>query len=93
MTDDDKRRSRPERPAGRSPRDAPLGRGQRQDQGERPIWQQRVEMQRDPNREKSPLIPESITPNDVDMWFGFSSRPLLPKTLKWLPGTWQWSLY
>jgi hypothetical protein len=24
-------------------------------------------MQRDPNREKSPLIPESITPNDVDM--------------------------
>ena len=67
MTDDDKRRSRPQRPAGRSPRDAPLGRGQRQDQGERPIWQQRVEMQRDPNREKSPIIPESITPNDVDM--------------------------
>jgi len=67
MTDDDKRRSRPERPTGRSPRDAPAGRGQRQDQSERPIWQQRVEMQRDPNREKSPLIPESITPNDVDM--------------------------
>ena len=67
MTDDDKRRSRPERPARRSPRDAPAGRGQRQEQGERPIWQQRVEMQRDPNREKSPLIPESITPNDVDM--------------------------
>ena len=67
MTDDDKRRSRPERSTGRSPRDAPAGRGQRQDQGERPIWQQRVEMQRDPNREKSPLIPESITPNDVDM--------------------------
>lgn len=67
MTDDDKRRSRPERPTGRSPRGAPAGRGQRQDQSERPIWQQRVEMQRDPNREKSPLIPESITPNDVDM--------------------------
>ena len=67
MADDDKRRSRPERPAGRSPRDAPAGRSQRQDQGERPIWQQRVEMQRDPDREKSPIIPESITPNDVDM--------------------------
>ena len=67
MTDDDKRRSRPERPAGRSPRDAPAGRGQRQEPGERPIWQQRVEMQRDPDREKSPIIPESITPNDVDM--------------------------
>ena len=67
MTDDDKRRSRPERPAGRSPRDAPAGRGQRQEAGERPIWQQRVEMQRDPDREKSPIIPDSITPNDVDM--------------------------
>lgn len=67
MTDDEKRRSRPERPARRDSRDAPAGRGQRQDHGERPIWQQRVEMQRDPNREKSPIIPESITPNDVDL--------------------------
>ena len=67
MTDDDNRRSRPERPARRSPRDAPAGRGQRQEAGERPIWQQRVEMQRDPDREKSPIIPDSITPNDVDM--------------------------
>ena len=67
MTDDDNRRSRPERPAGRSARDAPAGRGQRQEAGERPIWQQRVEMQRDPDREKSPIIPDSITPNDVDM--------------------------
>jgi hypothetical protein len=67
MTDDDNRRSRPERPSGRSPRDAPAGRGQRQEAGERPIWQQRVEMQRDPDREKSPIIPDSITPNDVDM--------------------------
>ena len=67
MTDDDNRRSRPERPAGRPPRDAPAGRGQRQEAGERPIWQQRVEMQRDPDREKSPIIPDSITPNDVDM--------------------------
>jgi hypothetical protein len=67
MTDDDKRRSRPERPAGRPQRDAPAGRGQRQEAGERPIWQQRVEMQRDPDREKSPIIPDSITPNDVDM--------------------------
>ena len=67
MTDDDKRRSRPERPARRPERDAPAGRGQRREEGERPVWQQRVEMQRDPNREKSPIIPEEITPNDVDI--------------------------
>jgi hypothetical protein len=67
MTDDDNRRSRPERPAVRPQRDTPAGRGQRQEAGERPIWQQRVEMQRDPDREKSPIIPDSITPNDVDM--------------------------
>ena len=79
MTDDDKRRSRPQRPAGRSPRDAPAGRGQRQDQGERPIWQQRVEMQRDPNREKSPIIPESITPNDVDMVVRVQLKTLTPE--------------
>lgn len=79
MTDDDKRRSRPERPARRSPRDAPAGRGQRQDQDERPIWQQRVEMQRDPNREKSPLIPESITPNDVDMVVRVQLKTLTPE--------------
>jgi hypothetical protein len=79
MTDDDKRRSRPQRPAGRSPRDAPAGRGQRQEQGERPIWQQRVEMQRDPNREKSPIIPESITPNDVDMVVRVQLKTLTPE--------------
>ena len=79
MTDDDKRRSRPQRPTGRSPRDAPAGRGQRQEQGERPIWQQRVEMQRDPNREKSPIIPESITPNDVDMVVRVQLKTLTPE--------------
>ncbi|CAB4633253.1 unannotated protein [freshwater metagenome] len=66
MTDDDQRRSRPER-SGRPSRDAPSGRGQRRGDDERPVWQQRVEMQRDPNREKSPIIPEAITPNDVDL--------------------------
>ena len=79
MTDDDKRRSRPQRPTGRSPRNAPAGRGQRQEQGERPIWQQRVEMQRDPNREKSPIIPESITPNDVDMVVRVQLKTLTPE--------------
>lgn len=79
MTDEDRRRSRPERPAGRSQRAAPAGRGQRQEQSERPIWQQRVEMQRDQNREKSPLIPESITPNDVDLGVRVQLKTLTPE--------------
>ncbi len=67
MTEDDRRRSRPERPGGKPRRDALAGRGQRKESTERPVWQQRVELKRDPNREKSPIIPESITPNDIDL--------------------------
>lgn len=63
----DEARKRPSRD-GRAPkREGLSGRGQKAEGGQRPIWQQRVEMQRDPNREKSPIIPESITPNDCDM--------------------------
>jgi hypothetical protein len=36
-------------------------------------------MQRDPNREKSPLIPESITPNDVDMVVRVQLKTLTPE--------------
>lgn len=78
MTDDSNRRKRPERP-GRPLRDVSAGRGQRREDDERPVWQQRVEMQRDPNREKSPIIPEEITPNDVDLIVRVQLKTLTPE--------------
>jgi hypothetical protein len=44
-------------------RQGPSGRGIRSDQ-ERPVWQTRV--RRDEDREKSPLIPHEITPEDLE---------------------------
>jgi hypothetical protein len=48
-------------------RDAPAGRASQNSNAERPSWQQRVQREIDPNREKSPIIPEAITPNDIDL--------------------------
>lgn len=63
-------------PAGRPARpDTPAGRGSRSD-SERPVWQQRVQRARNPDAERSPLIPQEITPEDLD----FSVRVQL-KTL------------
>lgn len=77
--------SQPRRPSRRPDRanlgkgsvrpDTPAGRGQRSDT-ERPIWQQRVQRARKPDAERSPLIPQEITPEDLD----FSVRVQL-KTL------------
>lgn len=60
---------------GRPRPDAPAGRGGRSD-SERPVWQQRVQRARRPDAERSPLIPQEITPEDLD----FSVRVQL-KTL------------
>lgn len=54
------------KPADRK-RAAPSGRAQKRVDDPRPEWQRRVERQRDPNREKSPIIPDAITPNDLDL--------------------------
>lgn len=52
------------RPRPQANKEGPSGRGARQE-GERPVWQQRVERTKDV--EKSPLIPSEITPEDLDM--------------------------
>jgi hypothetical protein len=72
---------RPQRPGGTRRPDGPAGRGQRSEVGapDRPDWQQRVERTRDPNAEKSPIIPEAITPNDVDMVVRLQLKTLTPE--------------
>lgn len=52
------------RPRPQADKEGPSGRGVRQE-GDRPIWQQRVERTKDV--EKSPLVPSEITPEDLDM--------------------------
>lgn len=53
--------------AGRGRPSEVFGRGSRSDVGaERPDWQKRVERKRE-DRDKSPMIPEEITPKDLDM--------------------------
>ena len=56
-------------------REAPAGRGRKSEEA-RPVWQQRVARDRKPDAERSPLIPQEITPEDLD----FSVRVQL-KTL------------
>lgn len=75
------RAPRPQRPGGTRRPDGPAGRGQRSEVGapERPDWQKRVERTRDPNAEKSPIIPDSITPNDVDMVVRLQLKTLTPE--------------
>ena len=85
MTDDrDKRPRRPERarPSGRAERQQP--------ESERPNWQQLVERTRDPNREKSPVIPDAITPEDVDLGVRVQLKRSHLKTQRWLQDTLQW---
>lgn len=67
MTEDNRKRPAGDRSTSRRRSEAPLGRGQKRESTERPAWQQRVAVDRNPNREKSPIIPEEITPNDVDL--------------------------
>lgn len=75
----DKPRPRPDR-SSRSPRkETPAGRGNRQEGSERPIWQQRVNLKRDENREKSPIIPDAITPNDLDLGVRVQLKTLTPE--------------
>lgn len=66
---------------GERPRNTPLGRARRDEQGtsERPAWQQRVERKRDSNREKSPIIPDAITPNDIDLGVRVQLKTLTPE--------------
>jgi hypothetical protein len=76
MNDDRERRPRPSRPD----RPRPSGRAERQQpETERPDWQQLVERTRDPNREKSPVIPDSITPDDVDLGVRVQLKTLTPE--------------
>lgn len=53
-------RRRPARPEG------PGGRAERDDRAERPAWQTRVD-RGTPSRDKSPMIPEEITPKDLEL--------------------------
>lgn len=46
-------------------REAPAGRGRKSEEA-RPVWQQRVARERKPDSERSPLIPQEITPEDLD---------------------------
>ena len=58
MNEDDKKPFRPKREAGnRSSRS----------ENERPVWQQRVAVAPDPEKAKSPVIPDAITANDLPL--------------------------
>jgi len=48
-------------------------------QRDRPDWQQRVERQRDPNRPKSPMIPDEITEKDLDLLVRVQFKTLSPE--------------
>ena len=46
---------------------------------DRPEWQQRVDRVRDPNRPKSPMIPEEITEKDLDLLVRVQFKTLSPE--------------
>ena len=46
---------------------------------DRPAWQQRVDRERDPNRAKSPMIPEEITDKDLDLLVRVQFKTLSPE--------------
>jgi len=46
---------------------------------ERPEWQQRVERTRDPNRPKSPMLPDEITETDLDLLVRVQFKTLSPE--------------
>lgn len=56
------------------------GRGRRADEGSaRPAWQARVARPIDPEREKSPLIPEEITEKDLEIGVRVQLKTLTPE--------------
>ena len=46
---------------------------------DRPAWQQRVDRERDPNKPKSPMIPEEITEKDLDLLVRVQMKTLSPE--------------
>ena len=81
------RDSRPRREGERGFGDRPRRDGDRQRPGragdgrsvERPAWQQRVDRERDPNKPKSPMIPEEITEKDLDLLVRVQMKTLSPE--------------
>jgi len=62
------------------PRDDRPGRaGEGREGTPRPDWQTRVERPRDPERAKSPMIPEEITENDLDLLVRVQMKTLSPE--------------
>lgn len=64
-----------DKPRGERPGRAGDGRNDR----ERPEWQTRVDRVRDPNRAKSPMIPEEITEKDLDLLVRVQFKTLSPE--------------
>jgi len=80
MSDRESRAPRPESGRGGPKRPTASGRAKRLDsESERPAWQNLVERKRDPDREKSPIIPDAITPNDVDLGVRVQLKTLTPE--------------
>ncbi|MFM7029766.1 MAG: hypothetical protein ACKOWK_01705 [Micrococcales bacterium] len=68
---------RPSRGPARSERPGRAGDGR--GGAERPEWQTRVERERDPERAKSPMIPEEITEKDLDLLVRVQMKTLSPE--------------
>lgn len=73
----DDRADRPRRASGRDERPGRAGEGRVE--RDRPEWQQRVDRVRDPNRPKSPMIPEEITEKDLDLLVRVQFKTLSPE--------------
>ena len=73
----DDRGDRPRRAPGRDERPGRAGEGRVE--RDRPEWQQRVDRVRDPNRPKSPMIPEEITEKDLDLLVRVQFKTLSPE--------------
>jgi len=63
----------------RGPRQERPGRAGEGRPVDRPEWQQRVDRVRDPNRPKSPMIPEEITDKDLDLLVRVQFKTLSPE--------------
>jgi hypothetical protein len=80
MTDSSGSSKRPPRDGQRPNRSSASGRASRdQENAQRPEWQKLVERKIDPDREKSPIIPEAITPEDVDLGVRVQLKTLTPE--------------
>lgn len=67
------------RPSGYPKQDRPGRAGAEREGKPRPEWQTRVERPRDPERAKSPMIPEEITENDLDLMVRVQMKTLSPE--------------